>query len=449
MQKEILTEDVKEKWKDIIEADGVEAIKDPSIRNITIRLLENQYNDNLDEATAATGTFAGTADGTGSSIKPNYDPILISLVRRTAPSLIAHELMGVQPMSMPTGLIFAMRAYATDVRAGGATTEVYDPVAGAPDPTLSGMYTTDTAENLGSQSEVAGSDSATATEHPVNDPVYQSSPWNQMSFTIEKTSVEAKSRALKAHYTTELAQDLKAVHGLDAETELANLLSGELTAEINREVVGTVIAQAIPTLNHVGTSYQHATAGGFDFFDYAAITAAEGIYDLSQDSGGRWETEHWKNVIGIINRVSHEVALGTRRGLGNRIITNPVVAAALDMVSKLDPSRDVAGGANMSNDNIGVTYAGRLLNKYDVFVDPYMLANTVVVGFKGATAYDAGYYYCPYVPFTMMRAIGQDDFQPRIGFKTRYGMKENPFTSGNTGENWYYRKFSVKEGLAA
>jgi len=444
MQKEILTEEVKEKWKDVIEAEGVAAITDPAIRNITLRLLENQYQDNLNEAPTWSGMQAGTADGTASNIHPSYDPILISLVRRTAPSLIAHELMGVQPMSMPTGLIFAMRAYTTDVRAAGSPSEVYSPAAGAPDPTLSGMHTTNNAEKLGTEKSVAG-----GVGDPADDPVVQDSPWNEMSFTIEKTSVEAKSRALKAHYTTELAQDLKAVHGLDAETELANLLSGELTAEINREVVATVIDQAIPTLNHAGTSYSHATAGGYDFFDYANVTAAEGIFDLSQDSGGRWETEHWKNVIGIINRVSHEIALGTRRGLGNRIITNPVVAAALDMVSKLDPARNVAGGTNMNNDNIGVTYAGRLLSKFDVFVDPYMTANTIVVGFKGATAYDAGYYYCPYVPFTMMRAIGQDDFQPRIGFKTRYGMKNNPFTTGVSDQNWYYRKFTVKEGLPA
>lgn len=442
MQKEILTEEVKEKWKAVIEADGVEAINDPSIRNITTRLLENQYQDNLNEAPTWSGMTAGAADGTASNIHPSYDPILISLVRRTAPSLIAHELMGVQPMSMPTGLIFAMRAYTTDVRAAGSPTEVYDPRAGAPDPALSGMHTTGEAEHLGTVEEVTNDGIGT-------DPVVQASPWNEMSFTIEKTSVEAKSRALKAHYTTELAQDLKAVHGLDAETELANLLSGELTAEINREVVATVIDQAIPTLNITAGTYDHATATGYDFFDYTDVITNEGVYDLGLDSGGRWETEHWKNVIGIINRVSHEIALGTRRGLGNRIITNPVVAAALDMVSKLDPSRNVAGGANMGNDNIGVTYAGKLLSKFDVFVDPYMTANTVVVGYKGATAYDAGYYYCPYVPFTMMRAIGQDDFQPRIGFKTRYGMKNNPFTTGVSDQNWYYRKFTIKEGLPA
>jgi len=440
MQKEILTEEVKEKWKPIIESEGVAAIKDPAIRNITIRLLENQVND-MNEATAATGTTAGLGDGTNSSIRPSYDPVLISLVRRTAPSLIAHELMGVQPMSMPTGLIFAMKSYATDVRAAGSPTEVYSPLAGAPDPTLSGKYGTDVAEKMGTVEEVAG-----GAGDPANDPVVQNSPWNQMSFTIEKTSVEAQTRALKAHYTTELAQDLRAVHGLDAETELANLLSGELTAEINREIVNTIVSQAIPTLNT--TSYSHATAGGFDFFDYTAVIAAEGIYNIggaTPDSGGRWEAEHFKNIIGMINRVAHEVALGTRRGLGNRVITNPVMAAGLDMVSKLDPARDVASGANMSNNNIGITYAGRLLGKYDVYVDPYMTANTIVVGYKGSSAYDAGYYYCPYVPFTMMKAQGENDFQPRIGFKTRYGMKNNPFTTGTAGQNWYYRKFTVTE----
>ncbi len=425
MSKAILTEEVINKWQPIIEAEGVAPIKDPSMKKMVIRLLENQVNE--------AGTVA-TDGSTNTDSAENFDPVLISLVRRTAPSLIANDLMGVQPMSGPTGLIFCMKAHSTDT-SGTQVTDLYGPGSGAPDPTLTGKYATADAEVMGTEHEQGGAGAA-------GDPVVQSAPWAQMSYTIDKSSVTAESRALKAHYTTELAQDLKAIHGLDAETELANLLTGEVTAEINREVVNTLYTQAIPTLNR-NAAFSHASAGGYDFFDYENVIAADGIYNLGADSGGRWEAEHYKNIIGMINRVCHEVALGTRRGLGNKVITNPAIAAAIDMVSKLEPNLDVAGGANMNNDNVGVTYAGRLLGRIDVYVDPYMVTSDVYVGFKGANTYDAGYFYCPYVPLTMMKAQGQDDFQPRIGFKTRYGMTHNPFTTGVADQNWYWRSFTV------
>ena len=359
--------------------------------------------------------------------------------------------MGVQPMSGPTGLIFSMKAHSTDVQ-GNVVNDLYGP-GKTPNPKLGGQFTSDAGATLDTdaesmptgEGELLGSNKAVAGGA---DPVYQVSPWAEMSFTIDQTSVEARTKALKARYTHELAHDLRQIHGLDAETELANLMSTELTAEINREVVDTVFAQAVQTLktSEGAGNYDHASATGYDFFDYNGIGilgAAEGVYDLNTHSGGRWEQEHYKNIIGIINKVAHEVALGTRRGLGNFVITTPSVAAALDMASGLNPTEPPRGGAQMNNDNVGITYAGRLLGRYDVYVDPYRATDDILVGYKGANAYDAGYYYCPYVPLTMMKAQGEDDFNPRIGFKTRYGMKNNPFTSGTAGQNWYFRKFSV------
>jgi hypothetical protein len=446
----ILTEEVVNKWQPILEAEGVEPITDRTIRNNLIRVLENQVNFNE----GADGAGVQNDPSNAASVK-NWDPILISLVRRTQPTLLANAFMGVQPMRGPTGLIFSMRVHSTDT-SGVTVNDLYGP-GKVPDPQLGGgtkatpaqdnMLTAE-GELLGSNEDASGTAdfSQTGATDPIGPlPVSQTSPWAEMSFTIDQTSVEARLKALKARYTHELAHDLRQIHGLDAETELANLLSGELNAELNREIVDTVFAQAITTGANGTTDadFVHASVGGYDFFDYEGVWAATGVYNLASDSGGRWEHEHYKNIIGQINRVSHEIALGTRRGLGNFIITTPLIAAALDMADALNPSETARGGMKMNNDDIGVTYAGKLLNRFDVYVDPYRITNEIVVGFKGANVYDAGYFYCPYVPLTMMKAQGEDDFQPRIGFKTRYGMKHNPFTTGVADQNWYFRKFAV------
>lgn len=438
---------LQERWQEVIEADGVEPIRNSTIRNNVVRLLENQVEIGgrlhemgpLNEGPDGAGTVASD---TNTASAKNWDPILIQLVRRTQPSLVANRLMGVQPMTGPTGLIFSMKAHSTDA-SGNVVQDLYAP-GKVPDPQLAGgtkatpaqdSMTTAEMEALGRANEVD------ATSASTSEPVVQTSPFAEVSFTIDQMSVTARGKALKARYTVELAHDLRQIHGLDADTELSNILSGELVAEQNREVVATLFDQAIPTL--MTTSFSHASAGGFDFFDYTGRIAAEGIYNLAADSDGRWEQEHYRNLVAMINRVAHEVALGTRRGLGNVIITDPITASAIDSAARTTGPAENPGGLEFNHDNVGVTYAGRLLGRYDVFVDPYMTTNEVLVGYKGANVYDAGYFYCPYVPLTVMRTVGEEDFQPRIGFKTRYGMVHNPFTSGSTGENWYYRKFTV------
>lgn len=451
-------ENLNEKWADIIAAEDAPRIANSTVRNNVVRLLENQVEFggrlhevgtlNEDPVGAGTTDGAGTAgsDTTVASVR-NWDPVLIQLVRRTQPSLVANRLMGVQPMSGPTGLIFSMKAHATDAAgnafgSGASQQDLYAPGT-VPNPELGGgtkatpaqdSMTTAELEALGRADEVDATGGA-------NEPVTQVSPWAEVSFTIDQMSVTAKGKALKARYTVELAHDLRQIHGLDADTELSNILSGELVAEQNREVVNTLFDQAIPTLNT--TSYSHASAGGFDFYNYTGRIAAEGIYDIAADSDGRWEGEHYRNLVGMINRVSHEVALGTRRGLGNIVITDPITASAIDSAARTTGPADNPGGLEFNNDNVGVMYAGRLLGRFDVFVDPYMFTQQVLVGYKGANVYDAGYFYCPYVPLTVMRSVGEEDFQPRIGFKTRYGMVHNPFVSGSAGENWYFRKFTV------
>lgn len=445
-------DEARERWADVMDAEGVPAITNVTVRNNVIRLLENQVNIGgklhevgpMDEANF--GSVSGTqGSGTDVASVTNWDPILIQLVRRTQPSLVANRLMGVQPMSGPTGLIFSMRTWATDNQ-GTATGELYTP-GSVPDPNLGGetvatpgvdSMTTAEAEALGKVEAVAvnAANAADAT-------VRQSSPWAEVSFTIDQIAVTAKSKALKARYTTELAHDLRMIHGLDADTELSNILSGELVAEQNREVVNTLFSQAIPTLKLLAGTYSHARNGGYDFYDYTNKVAVEGTYDLAVDSDGRWEGEHYRNLVGMINRVAHEVSLGTRRGLGNIIITDPITASAIDSAGRTTGPADSAGGLEFNHDNVGVMYAGRLLGRYEVFVDPYMIVQKVLVGYKGANAYDAGYFYCPYVPLTVMRTVGEEDMQPRIGFKTRYGMVNNPFVTGTAAQNWYYRSFVV------
>ena len=471
------SEQLQEKWKPLLEYDGLDPIKDNHRKAVTAVLLENQEKflreeqafgnginlmeappTNAANAAGAGGGFGGGATATGPVA--GFDPVLISLIRRSMPNLVAYDLAGVQPMSGPTGLIFAMRsrftsqsgseafynevdttfsgndsnsdetAGFTDTPAGfgsasqqGSNPAILNPVGTAATPGYNvgqGLVTGD-AENLGSG----------ANDH-----------FNQMAFSIEKVTVTAKSRALKAEYSLELAQDLKAIHGLNAEAELANILSTEILAEINREVIRSI--------------YKVAEQGAVQ------NTATAGIFDLDIDSNGRWSVEKFKGLLFQIERDANAIAQRTRRGKGNIIMCSADVASALTMAGVLDYTP--ALNANLNVDDTGNTFAGVLQGKYRVYIDPYAAnltsANAApsggnqyyVVGYKGTSPYDAGLFYCPYVPLQMVRAVGENSFQPKIGFKTRYGLVANPFAEGTTqgsggllaNQNRYYRRVAVK-----
>jgi len=422
-----LSEQLTKKWEPVLNHDGLGQITDKYKRAVTAVVLENQERALREERTALFETPANNIAGTGASDIDRYDPILISLVRRALPNLMAYDVAGVQPMTGPTGLIFAMKSkYATQDGTEALFNEADTDFAGtgthAGSNPVDGSYTTGTgvatvdAEQLG---ESGGTD------------------FNQMAFSIEKTTVTAKTRALKAEYTVELAQDLKAIHGLDAEGELSNILSQEILAEINREVIRTI--------------YKVAKTG-------AASTATAGTFDLDVDSNGRWSVERFKGLLFNIERDANVIAQDTRRGKGNFIICSSDVAAALAMAGMLDTGAALAGSPTLQVDDTGNTFVGTLNGRYKVFVDPYS-ANTgaasqfYVVGYKGANAYDAGIFYCPYVPLQMVRAIDPNTFQPKIGFKTRYGMIANPFVTQSNGttdgdtftanRNQYYRRVKV------
>jgi hypothetical protein len=422
-----LSEQLTKKWEPVLNHDGLGQISDKYKRAVTAVVLENQEKALREERTALFETPANNIAGSGASEIDRYDPILISLVRRALPNLMAYDVAGVQPMTGPTGLIFAMKSkYSTQAGtealfneadtdfAGTGTHEGSNPVDGTYT-TGTGIATVD-AEQLG---EAGGTD------------------FNEMAFSIEKTTVTAKTRALKAEYTVELAQDLKAIHGLDAEGELSNILSQEILAEINREVIRTI--------------YKVAKTG-------AASTATAGTFDLDVDSNGRWSVERFKGLLFNIERDANVIAQDTRRGKGNFIICSSDVAAALAMAGMLDTGGALNGSPTLQVDDTGNTFVGTLNGRYKVFVDPYS-ANTgaasqfYVVGYKGANAYDAGIFYCPYVPLQMVRAIDPNTFQPKIGFKTRYGMIANPFVTQSNGttdgdtftanRNQYYRRVKV------
>lgn len=428
-----LSEQLTKKWEPVLNHEGLGEIKDNYKRSVTAVILENQEKALREERSALFETpannIAGGGDAGGAANIDRYDPILISLVRRALPNLMAYDVAGVQPMTGPTGLIFAMKSRYSAMNGTEALfNEADTDFAGAASPAhagsnpVDGTYTTGTgiataaAEQLG---ETGGTD------------------FNEMAFSIEKTTVTAKTRALKAEYTVELAQDLKAIHGLDAESELSNILSQEILAEINREVIRTI--------------YKVAKTG-------AASTATAGTFDLDVDSNGRWSVERFKGLLFNIERDANVIAQDTRRGKGNFIICSSDVAAALAMAGMLDTGTNLSGNNGISSDDTGNTFAGTLNGRYKVFIDPYS-ANTgaasqfYVVGYKGANAYDAGIFYCPYVPLQMVRAIDPNTFQPKIGFKTRYGMIANPFVvdgSGNTdgdsftaNRNQYYRRVKV------
>ena len=443
------SEQLQEKWNPVLDCDGLDSIKDNYKKAVTAVLLENQEKFLREEAgvlneaaptvsTASTSSVAGfsaTATATGPSA--GFDPVLISLIRRSMPKLIAYDIAGVQPMTGPTGLIFAMRSrYGTNRTAGteafyneadsefsaeNAASDLGRTAQSGSNPGLlndSGTYNTSTGMTT-AESEALG-DAA-------------GNQFAEMNFSIEKVTVTAKSRALKAEYSLELAQDLKAVHGLDAESELANILSTEVLAEINREVVRTVYKVARP-----GSQNNTATAG---------------IFDLDVDSNGRWSVEKFKGLLFQIERDANAIAQRTRRGKGNIILCSSDVASALTMAGVLDYTP--ALNANLNVDDTGNTFAGVLQGKYRVYIDPFAanVADTqyYVMGYKGSSPYDAGLFYCPYVPLQMVRAVGQDTFQPKIGFKTRYGLVANPFAEGTTqGEgaltanaNRYYRRSLV------
>jgi hypothetical protein len=418
-----------EKWAPVLNHEGSAPIESSYKREVTAVLLENQEREmgKQQEAlfeTAPTNSVGSYSD-TGGIAK--FDPVLISLVRRAMPQLIAYDIAGVQPMTQPTGLIFAMKSrYSTQ----GGTEALFNEA----DTDFSGTGTHSAAANTDPfTSYTTGTGLATSAAERLGQGGSGDGSFGQMAFSIEKTSVTAKTRALKAEYSVELAQDLKAVHGLDAEGELSNILSTEILAEINREVVRTVYTTAKPGAQ-VGT----ATAGTFD---------------LDVDSNGRWSVEKFKGLMFQIEREANAIGQQTRRGRGNFIITSADVASALAMAGVLDYSSGLTGKNNLNVDDTSTTFAGVLNGKYKVYVDPYT-ANVqaqqfFVVGYKGQSAFDAGLFYCPYVPLQMVRAVDPNSFQPKIGFKTRYGMVANPFVSldGTGGltanENYYYRRVRV------
>jgi len=409
------------KWAPVLEAENAPKIADSYRKEVTAVLLENQEREMakeqqaLFEAAPANAGGAGIAlGGAGTNAQmAGYDPVLIALVRRAAPQLIAYDIAGVQPMTQPTGLIFAMKSRytsqsGTEALFNEADTDFAGTGTHAGSNPVSGAYTTGTGITTANAEDLGGA-----------------TTFNQMAFSIEKTTVTAQTRALKAEYTVELAQDLKAVHGLDAEGELSNILSSEIQAEINREVVRTVYAAA-----KAGAEVNTATAGTFD---------------MDVDSNGRWSVEKFKGLLFQIEREANAIAQTTRRGRGNFIICSSDVASALAMAGVLDYAPALSTGLNV--DESSTTFAGVLNGKYKVYVDPYSANQSTsqffVVGYKGTSAFDAGLFYCPYVPLQMVRAVDPSTFQPKIGFKTRYGMVANPFTSLSSGTNIYYRKVAV------
>ena len=428
-------EELMNKWKPILEHSALPGIQDSHRAAVTATLLENtetalKEGQSLNQ-TSLLAEASADAPANNSNAQGYYDPVLISLVRRAMPNLVAYDICGVQPMTGPTGLIFAMHSkYASNAHSGTDETNT-EAFLNEPDVNFSGTstgkgLTTANAEGMGMKEITDGSDGGAVT--------VGGTPIQEMSFSIDKVTVSATSRALKAEYSSELAQDLKAIHGLDAETELANMLSAELLAEINREVVGVV-----KTAAKVGT-------GG----------AASGTFNLDVDANGRWSVEKFKGLMFYIEQEANKIAVNTRRGKGNVILCSSDVASALQMAGVLDYAPALNNALDV--DPAGNTFAGVLNGRYRVYVDPYAGAtNFLVVGYKGSSAFDAGIFYCPYVPLQMVRAVGENSFQSKIGFKTRYGIAANPLadntiqtvaspsnTQGTTSDsNNYYRNTTI------
>jgi hypothetical protein len=443
-----ISEALARKWQPILEHADLPPIKDAYRKTVTTMLLENQEQFLRESAPSNfSGAQASGQEGGGNVAR--WDPILISLVRRAMPNLIAYDICGVQPMSGPTGLIFAMRSRYISQNGVEALYQEADTSfsgTGGTGTTAVGVYQTDPFEasgvdpvsGLGTPSGVQGTQGSTTYQGEAKGDS-ASNPFPSMAFSIEKTTVEAKTRALKAEYTMELAQDLKAIHGLDAETELANILSSEILAEINREVVRVI--------------YNNAKLGA-----KSGTTQTQGVFDLNVDSNGRWSVEKFKGLLFQIERECNQIAKETRRGKGNFIVCSSDVASALAMAGVLDYAPALS--TNLNVDDTGNTFAGVLNGKLRVYIDPYSSMTTAhdffMAGYKGSSAYDAGMFYCPYVPLQMVRAVGENSFQPKIGFKTRYGLVNNPFATiasgatvsdpyaaGAARKNIYYRIVKV------
>ncbi len=432
-----------EKWGPVLEHDSAPEIKDRYRKAVTARLLENQEVALQEERRNMQGNFiseAAASNKTGSGID-NFDPVLISLVRRAMPNLIAYDIAGVQPMSGPTGLIFAMKSrYGTQAGAEALYNEADTDFAGTgthqAEPTGLVGVTDSESPASGSIADEAdtvstfGTGLATADAEALG--TSGSPAFAEMAFSIEKSTVTAKSRALKAEYTMELAQDLKAIHGLDAEGELANILSAEILAEINREVVRTILTKA-----KIGALQSNLNL--------------KGVFDLQTDADGRWMVEKFKGLIMQIEREANVISKETRRGKGNFILCSSDVASALAAAGLLDYTPALSVDLNV--DDTGNTFAGVLNGRVKVYIDPYATGDFVSVGYRGPNPYDAGMFYCPYVPLTMVKAVGENDFQPRIGFKTRYGMVANPFVAvdgtGTNRANQYYRIFRVDDMMVS
>jgi hypothetical protein len=447
-----LSEQLVKKWSPVLEHPELPKVTDSYKRAVTAVILENQERALIEDR--AFINESAPQNSTDASYVQNWDPILISLVRRAMPNLIAYDIAGVQPMTGPTGLIFAMRAkYASQAgtealfneadtdfsarnAAGDSTLGGVDGLGGGQSGTNPALLNDSPAGAYTAQGGMA-----TSTAEALGDTSNNS--FAEMAFSIEKSTVTAKSRALKAEYTMELAQDLKAIHGLDAETELANILSSEILSEINREIVRTIYIVA-----EKGASANTGTVN----------TTTEGVFDLDTDSNGRWSVERFKGLMFQVEREANAIAQRTRRGKGNILITSSDVASALQMAGVLDYTP--ALNNNLQVDDTGNTFAGILNGRYKVYIDPYSANQAAkqyfVVGYKGSSQYDAGIFYCPYVPLQMVRAVGQDNFQPKIGFKTRYGIQANPFAessgssaaavingAGNINSNRYYRRVQV------
>ena len=407
------SEQLEKKWAPILEAQDAPKFKDNYRKAITAVLLENQEKalkeENAQAGYLSEGNVIG--DGGSSAAVKTWDPVLISLVRRAMPNIVAYDIAGVQPMTMPTGLIFAMKStYQTSGGTNGA-----EALFNEPDTLFSGPVSTTDGERLTGNSTRTGETSGSGTVG-----------FGNMGFTVEKATVTAKTRALKAEYSMELAQDLKAVHGLDAEAELANILSTEILAEINREVIKVVNDKAV--------------AGGPNNL---------GSFDLDQDADGRWAVEKFKSLLFQIEVEANAVAKQTRRGKGNFVLCSSNVASALAAAGVLDYAPALS--TNLNVDDTGNVFAGMVNGRLKVFIDPFATDDYVTVGYRGTNAYDAGLFYCPYVPLTMVRAVDQNTFQPKIGFKTRYGLVANPFAGGagagdglgTDGANPYFRTFTV------
>ena len=461
MEKTFVTEQLRKKWAPVLEHADMPAISDDYRKNVTAILLENQeqYLREAAPTNSGGGSISGLSTDTNGAFNSvaGFDPVLISLVRRAMPNLMAYDVCGVQPMNAPTGLIFAMKSKytnqgGTEALFNEASTHFAGGPTGSPESngTMDPLLAVDSTNAAGF---TYGSGMSTSDAEALGDSA--ANGFSEMAFVIDRQSVVAKTRALKAEYTTELAQDLKAVHGLDAETELANILSTEILAEINREVVRTIYRNAKLGAQQSDLYYKGGSTAGAGGLSGGGVTGLGGVYDIQLDSDGRWSAERFRGLVYQIEREANVIAKETRRGKGNIVICTSDVASALAMSGflNLTPTPSVPGYA----DDTQNTFVGSLNGNIKVYIDPYSVSGSdyICVGYRGNSPYDAGMFYCPYVPLQMVRAVGENTFQPKIGFKTRYGLVNNPFVSGDSVDrsdpsatnsirnNQYYRIFRV------